>query len=388
MPIVILVLCLFSASIFLYGKITTEHTHEDNTTETHKEVVTPMSEAEYVISKTNKGSTVYDFTTPYNNSGRVAFAGKEMALPVNLGLLYSSRDPDPDPDPELYLSIEEHEEGATKAWFAYTPECAHSKCLHLGFSVRHEDSLDEIEQKIIDNYADPETFPIDDITLERDRFFRGDILWKTLLYQPPCGPYCPAGVLYVQVEDKIYSFHSSLIYSVSSFDFDSFVQFNSFIQMAEEIHYRFPQVIDQGEYMILRYRDKVEVVSKESVYVQEIATPWKEMYMRADEHNPFVIYDKDINYDGYLDMGLWISSGSGGKNNFYDFYIFDSKTNTLVLEESLQGGEGIIANPEFDMEKRTITSSMSGPGEWVSNTYVFNGFNYEIDEKQTIVEHY
>lgn len=82
------------------------------------------------------------------------------------------------------------------------------------------------------------------------------------------------------------------------------------------------------------------------------------------------ITDLDVNFDGYSDLGVLVSTGYAGVNNFYDFYIYDEIDNRLIKNKDLVN----ISNPTIDILARinqvVISTYRSGP-MWYSDLYLY-----------------
>jgi len=86
---------------------------------------------------------------------------------------------------------------------------------------------------------------------------------------------------------------------------------------------------------------------------------------------PFIL-DYDVNFDGYNDVAMLTSTGYAGVNYFYDFYLYNPHTQTLVKDLILQD----ISHPEFDLENKKIVSSYRSGPQWYSQTFQWNGSAY------------
>lgn len=84
------------------------------------------------------------------------------------------------------------------------------------------------------------------------------------------------------------------------------------------------------------------------------------------------ITDQDVNYDGYADVAMLVSTGYAGVNNFYNYYLYNTQTKRLELSPSLQE----ISNPEFDPVQKTMVSSYRSGPHWYSETFEWNGTRY------------
>jgi hypothetical protein len=62
-----------------------------------------------------------------------------------------------------------------------------------------------------------------------------------------------------------------------------------------------------------------------------------------------------------------------GVNVFYDYYIFDPMSSKFEKDSALVG----IADPEFDSEKKQITSYYKSGSQWYVDTFQFNGLDYD-----------
>ena len=87
---------------------------------------------------------------------------------------------------------------------------------------------------------------------------------------------------------------------------------------------------------------------------------------------PPFITDEDVNFDGHNDVGVLASTGYGGVNNFYDFYILNPTTHMLEKNDVLTG----VAQPRIDgMRKRIISIYKSGT-RYISVIYQWTGTSY------------
>ncbi|MBX4210564.1 hypothetical protein KW783_01175 [Candidatus Parcubacteria bacterium] len=84
------------------------------------------------------------------------------------------------------------------------------------------------------------------------------------------------------------------------------------------------------------------------------------------------ITNQDVNFDGHNDVGIFSGIGYGGVNIFYDYYLFNPKTEQFEKNSILMG----LSNTQVDAQNKTITSTYkSGPG-YDSQTYKFDGSGY------------
>lgn len=97
------------------------------------------------------------------------------------------------------------------------------------------------------------------------------------------------------------------------------------------------------------------------------------------------ITNLDVNFDGYNDLGVLVSTGYAGVNNFYDFYIFDEVDNKLIKNKDLVN----ISNPSTDILARVnqvvISTYRSGP-MWYSDLYFYHGGDEDAYTKEIAVE--
>ncbi len=92
------------------------------------------------------------------------------------------------------------------------------------------------------------------------------------------------------------------------------------------------------------------------------------------------ITDLDVNFDGQNDVGVFKSTGYAGVNNYYDFYIYNSKTKQLEKNAGLSE----ISNPTVDIEnKKVISNYRSGPN-WYQGIYTYKEDTHTYTE---YVEH-
>jgi len=134
--------------------------------------------------------------------------------------------------------------------------------------------------------------------------------------------------------------------------------------------------VDMGEYKIRYSNDKIELINDALEVLQTI--PWDTSFSNVYSYESyFLITNRDINYDHYLDLGVLNSVGYGGVNLFYEFYVYDSVNQRLVLEENLRiDGEVVLSNPTFNIEKRYIYSNMKSGQDLIRKQYIFDGEKY------------
>lgn len=91
----------------------------------------------------------------------------------------------------------------------------------------------------------------------------------------------------------------------------------------------------------------------------------------SDPASAFVL-NKDVNFDGHNDVAVLASTGYAGVNYFYDYYIYNPKTERLEKSSVLTQ----LSNPNFDnANKKIISSYKSGP-QWYTETFQWNGSTY------------
>ncbi len=90
-----------------------------------------------------------------------------------------------------------------------------------------------------------------------------------------------------------------------------------------------------------------------------------------NKNMPFIV-DKDVNYDGYNDVGVLTSTGYAGVNYYYDYYIYNPKTERLEKSSILTQ----ISNPKFDMNSKKIISSYRSGPQWYTEILQWNGSSY------------
>ncbi|MEI6490872.1 MAG: hypothetical protein WCO16_03910 [bacterium] len=94
-------------------------------------------------------------------------------------------------------------------------------------------------------------------------------------------------------------------------------------------------------------------------------------FLPSNNVSPFII-DKDLNFDGRNDVGVLETTGYGGLNYFYDFYLLNSSNNALEKNQVLTQFVLTSINPT----KKQITSTYkSGPG-YITDTYQWNGSTF------------
>ena len=87
---------------------------------------------------------------------------------------------------------------------------------------------------------------------------------------------------------------------------------------------------------------------------------------------PPFITDKDLNFDGFNDVGVLDGTGYGGVNYFYDFYLFNPSINTLEKNKVLS--EFVLTST--NSAKKQITSTYKSGPEYVTDIYQWNGSTY------------
>ncbi|MEN9647200.1 MAG: hypothetical protein RLY57_4 [Candidatus Parcubacteria bacterium] len=86
------------------------------------------------------------------------------------------------------------------------------------------------------------------------------------------------------------------------------------------------------------------------------------------------LIDYDVNFDGYIDVGVFTMTGYAGVNNYYEFYIYNPDTGSYELNSTLPA----ISNPSVDIAHRTVISSYRDGPVWYSQSYVFNKPDYQV----------
>lgn len=84
------------------------------------------------------------------------------------------------------------------------------------------------------------------------------------------------------------------------------------------------------------------------------------------------ITDLDVNFDGYNDVGVFTTTGYGGVNNYYGFYIYNPQTEKFLKDSTLIE----ISNPALEIDKKQVISSYRSGPQWYKDTYQFNGSTY------------
>jgi hypothetical protein len=84
------------------------------------------------------------------------------------------------------------------------------------------------------------------------------------------------------------------------------------------------------------------------------------------------ITNVDVNFDGHTDVGVFSSTAYGGVNDYYDFYIYNSRTSTLEKSATLVN----ISNPNVDVAKKQILSNYRSGPQWYTDVFQFNGTTY------------
>lgn len=92
------------------------------------------------------------------------------------------------------------------------------------------------------------------------------------------------------------------------------------------------------------------------------------------ENTEKFLIDHDVNFDGYIDVGVFTMTGYAGVNNYYEFYIYNPEMGTYELNATLPA----ISNPSVDIAHRTVISSYRDGPVWYSQSYVFNKPDYQV----------
>lgn len=93
-----------------------------------------------------------------------------------------------------------------------------------------------------------------------------------------------------------------------------------------------------------------------------------EDFMLEQDNHGSVIVD-DINFNGFVDLGIPTGTGYGGVNYFYNFYTFERLSQTFKVLANPEGNDW--CNPQLEAKTKTIfTSCKSGP-QWYGANYRF-----------------
>lgn len=98
-----------------------------------------------------------------------------------------------------------------------------------------------------------------------------------------------------------------------------------------------------------------------------IGTLVKEVVPEA--HVSAFITNQDVNFDGHTDIAVFTETAYSGVNNYYDYYIFNSKTGVYDKSSVLVD----ISNPTIDVSKKQIISNYRSGPQWYKDTFQFNG---------------
>ncbi len=144
--------------------------------------------------------------------------------------------------------------------------------------------------------------------------------------------------------------------------------------MAQSVHYS-----------LMPERAEVGVVTGGDIIGQTI--PWNDdvKAARAEGLVPdesIMIADKDVNFDGFLDVAILTGVGYGGVNMFYDYYIFNPVTGQAERDEVLTE----LGNPEFDQVAKTITTPEKNGPDYEITTYEFKNGKYVKGETKSGLE--
>jgi hypothetical protein len=131
-----------------------------------------------------------------------------------------------------------------------------------------------------------------------------------------------------------------------------------------------------GYVMNFSISGNILTVSKGSAIIDELTISTEAAKALVDipvKAEKFLI-DHDVNFDGYIDVGIFASTGYAGVNNYYDFYIYNPDTGSFEKNLTLVG----ISNPQIDIAKRTIISSYRSGPQWYKKSYVLEGKTYIV----------
>ncbi|MEZ4104466.1 MAG: hypothetical protein R3B60_04245 [Candidatus Paceibacterota bacterium] len=136
--------------------------------------------------------------------------------------------------------------------------------------------------------------------------------------------------------------------------------------------------VDMGKYKIRYDQSVLEVLNEKYEVVQTIDVNFAGLAGIANKES-FLITNRDINYDHYLDLGVLSNVGYGGVNRFYRFYLYNPDNGLLELSNDFSTFEpdlSNLVNPTFDIENKSITSSAKSAQEWIYTEYIFDGEKY------------
>lgn len=136
--------------------------------------------------------------------------------------------------------------------------------------------------------------------------------------------------------------------------------------------------VDMGEYEVRYDQSILEVLNERYEVVQAIDVNFAGLAGFTDKDS-LLITNRDINYDHYLDLGILESVGYSGVNRFYHFYIYNPETGLLELSDDFSTFEpdlSNLVNPTFDIENKSIISSIKSGQEWRYVEYQFDGNKY------------
>ena len=134
--------------------------------------------------------------------------------------------------------------------------------------------------------------------------------------------------------------------------------------------------LKMGHYIFL-LKDSSVVVLENGHLIQTLTPSNRSLFdnvtnnpTRTDWKYQTFLPDQDINFDGYPDIAIVTGEGYGGVNFFYDYYVFNPKTQ--LFEKFLNE----VCNPNFKPQEKMIYSSCKSGPTYCDTTFTFNGEKY------------
>lgn len=105
----------------------------------------------------------------------------------------------------------------------------------------------------------------------------------------------------------------------------------------------------------------------EPVQKFEITGDAREAYETIGGSAEQYITSIDVNFDGYVDVGVFDSTGYAGVNNYYVFYIFNPKTKQFTTHPDLPA----LSSPNYGTTTQTIVSTYRSGPVWYTDVYAY-----------------
>jgi hypothetical protein len=115
-------------------------------------------------------------------------------------------------------------------------------------------------------------------------------------------------------------------------------------------------------------------IHKDGSVIQTISLDQDAMqdFASVPEDVDMFITNLDVNFDGYTDIGVFTSTGYGGVNDYYDFYVYNPQAKKFLKDDVLKD----ISNPQVDTAKKQVVSNYRSGPVWYTDTFQFKDNAY------------